>query len=129
MLLDVGDARQFPTTGHRAGYAGLRTRNPPRSGSTIRGAFPARSGNKHFKRALFQSAFEASGTTSKAYYDHRRAQGKNHNAARICLSRHRCDALLAMLKSRGPYRVAAPAPHQRPPPDDGHRDTPRSLPS
>ena len=58
ILLDIGDASQFPTAGHLAAYAGLApvTR---RSGTSIRGEFPARSGNKHLKRALFLSAFPA----------------------------------------------------------------------
>ena len=115
ILLDVGDASQFPTAGHLAAYAGLApvTR---RSGTSIRGEFPARSGNKHLKRALFLSAFAAlrSDPTSKAYYDRKRAQGKKHNAALICLSRRRCDVLFAMLKNREPYR--APTPTREPSP-------------
>ena len=79
---------QFPTAGHLAAYAGLAevTR---RSGTSIRGEFPARSGNKRLKRALFLSAFAAlrSEPVSRAYYDRKRAQGKKHNAALICLSR------------------------------------------
>ena len=115
ILLDVGDATQFPTTAHLAAYAGLApvTR---RSGTSIRGEFPARSGNKHLKRALFLSAFAAlrSDPTSRAYYDRKRAEGKKHNAALISLSRRRCDVLFAMLKNREPYR--APAPTPEPPP-------------
>ena len=115
ILLDVGDATQFPTTAHLAAYAGLApvTR---RSGTSIRGEFPARSGNKHLKRALFLSAFAAlrSDPTSRAYYDRKRAEGKKYNAALISLSRRRCDVLFAMLKNREPYR--APAPTPEPPP-------------
>jgi transposase len=110
ILLDVGDASTFPTPGHLAAYAGLApvTR---RSGSSIRGEFPARSGNKHLKRALFLSAFAALGCdpTSRAYYDRKRAQGKKHNAALICLARRRCDVLHAMLRNRTTYRTPQPA--------------------
>ena len=99
ILLYVGDASQFPTAGHLAAYAGLAevTR---RSGTSIRGEFPARSGNKRLKRALFLSAFAAlrSEPVSRAYYDRKRAQGKKHNAALICLSRRR-DVLFAMLRN------------------------------
>ncbi len=115
ILLDVGDASAFPTAGHLAAYAGLApvTR---RSGTSIRGEFPARSGNKHLKRALFLSAFAAlrSDPTSRAYYDRKRAQGKKHNAALICLTRRRCDVLFAMLKHRQPYRTPAPTPPPMP---------------
>lgn len=111
ILLYVGDASQFPTAGHLAAYAGLAevTR---RSGTSIRGEFPARSGNKRLKRALFLSAFAAlrSEPVSRAYYDRKRAQGKKHNAALICLSRRRRDVLFAVLRNQEPYRVPAPAP-------------------
>ena len=73
ILLDVGDGSSFPTAGHLAAYAGLApvTR---RSGTSIRGEFPARGGNKHLKRALFLSAFAAlrADPTSRAYYDRKR---------------------------------------------------------
>lgn len=111
ILLDVGDASQFPTAGHLAAYAGLApvTR---RSGTSIRGEFPARSGNKHLKRALFLSAFAAlrSDPVSRTYYQRKRDQGKKHNAALICLSRRRCDVLFAMIRNREPYRAPAPTP-------------------
>ena len=51
ILLDVGDASLFPTAGHLAADAGLAPVTH-RSGISIRGEFPARSGNKHLKRAL-----------------------------------------------------------------------------
>ena len=117
ILLDVGDGSSFPTAGHLAAYAGLApvTR---RSGTSIRGEFPARSGNKHLKRALFLSSFAAlrSDPVSRAYYDRKRAQGKKHNAALICLSRRRCDVLYAMLKNREPYRAPTPTPETPKPP-------------
>ncbi len=108
ILLDVGDGSSFPTSGHLAAYAGLApvTR---RSGTSIRGEFPARSGNKHLKRALFLSAFAAlrADPVSRAYYDRKRAQGKKHNAALICLARRRCDVLHAMLKTGTHYQPQA----------------------
>ena len=52
ILLTAGDFSSFPTPGHLAAYAGIApvTR---RSGTSIRGEFPARSGNKQLKNALF----------------------------------------------------------------------------
>lgn len=56
--------------------------------------------------------------TSRAYYDRKRAQGKRHNAALICLARRRTDviyAIYAMLRDRKPYQIPAPAePDSRP---------------
>ena len=59
ILLTIGDASSFNTAGHLAAYAGIApvTR---RSGTSIRGEFPARSGNKQLKNALFRSAWIAS---------------------------------------------------------------------
>lgn len=76
-----------------------------RSGTSIRGEHPARSGNRKLKRALFLSAFAAlHDPTSRAYYDRKRAEGKKHNAALICLARRRCDVLFAILKTKTLYQ-------------------------
>ncbi|WP_435203041.1 IS110 family transposase [Janibacter sp. GS2] len=104
ILLEVGDGSTFPTPGHLAAYAGLApvTR---RSGSSIRGEHPSRSGNKNLKRAMFLAAFAAlHDPTSRTYYDRKRAQGKKHNAALICLARRRCDVIYAMLRDGTPYQ-------------------------
>lgn len=59
VLLAAGDLSAFPPPGHLAAYAGIApvTR---RSGSSIRGEFTARAGNKRLKNALFRSAWVAS---------------------------------------------------------------------
>jgi transposase len=104
ILLEVGDGSAFPTAGHLAAYAGLApvTR---RSGTSIRGEHPPRGGNKQLKRALFLSAFAAlADPTSRAYYDRKRAAGKRHNAALICLARRRVDVLFAMLRDGTTYQ-------------------------
>ncbi|MEU7764750.1 IS110 family transposase [Nocardia sp. NPDC049190] len=110
ILLEVGDATAFATAGHLASYAGIAPITH-RSGSSIRGEHPARSGNHKLKRALFLSAFAAlHDPASRAYYDRKRAEGKKHNAALICLARRRCDVLYAMLHNKQPYRTpTAPA--------------------
>ncbi|HZX03854.1 IS110 family transposase [Kribbella sp.] len=108
ILLEVGDGTAFPTPGHLAAYAGLApvTR---RSGTSIRGEHPARGGNKQLKRAFFLAAFAAlSDPTSRAYYDRKRAQGKKHNAALICLARRRVDVLHAMLRTGSLYQHPTP---------------------
>lgn len=109
LLLDIGDGSAFPTAGHLAAYAGLApvTR---RSGSSIRGEHPSRGGNKHLKRALFLSSFAAlHDPDSRAYYDRKRAAGKKHNAAIICLARRRVDVLHAMLRNGSYYQPRTPA--------------------
>ncbi|UVT27845.1 IS110 family transposase (plasmid) [Rhodococcus pyridinivorans] len=109
ILLEVGDGSAFASAAHLAAYAGIAPVTH-RSGSSIRGEHPARSGNRKLKRALFLSAFAAlHDPTSRAYYDRKRAEGKKHNAALICLARRRCDVLYAMLKNKTFYRTPTAA--------------------
>lgn len=104
ILLEVGDGSAFKSAGHLAAYAGIAPVTH-RSGTSVRGEHPARSGNRKLKRALFLSAFAAlHDPTSRAYYDRKRAEGKKHNAALICLARRRCDVLFAMLKTKTLYQ-------------------------
>jgi transposase len=107
ILTIVGDGSAFPTPGHLAAYAGLApvTR---RSGTSIKGKTRSQRGNHALKSALFLSAFASLGDpTSRAYYDRKRAQGKRHNAALICLARRRVDVLFAMLRDHQPYQHPA----------------------
>ena len=109
ILIEVGDGSAFPSAAHLAAYAGIApvTR---KSGSSIRGEHPARSGNKKLKRALFLSAFAAlHDPTSRAYYDKKRDEKKKHNAALICLARRRCEGIYAMLKNKELYRNPTPS--------------------
>lgn len=107
ILLEVGDGSAFKSAGHLASYAGIAPVTH-RSGSSIRGEHPARSGNTKLKRAFFLAAFASlHDPNSRAYYDRKRAEGKKHNAALICLARRRCDVLYAMLKNREFYREPA----------------------
>lgn len=105
ILTIIGDGSGFPTAGHLAAYAGLApvTRQ---SGTSIRGERSSRRGNRALKKALYLSAFSSlSDPASRAYYDRKRAAGKKHDAALICLARRRVDVLFAMLRDRTPYRA------------------------
>jgi transposase len=104
VLLEIGDISAFPTPGHLAAYAGLAPVTH-RSGSSIKGEHPPKGGNKSLKRAMFLAAFASlSDPASRAYYDRKRAQGKKHNAALICLARRRSDVIYAMLRDKQPYQ-------------------------
>ena len=112
ILLAIGDASAFASASHLAAYAGIApvTR---RSGTSIRGEFPARSGNKRLKNALFYSVWVASNQdpTSKTYYNRKRAEGKRHNAAAVCLARRHCNVIYAMLRDGTYYQPpTTPAP-------------------
>ncbi|MEV4145258.1 transposase [Amycolatopsis sp. NPDC049691] len=110
IFLEVGDASNFASSGHLAAYAGIApvTRS---SGTSSKGEHPARTGSRQLKHAFFLAAFAAlSDPTSRAYYDRKRAEGKKHNAALTCLTRHRCDVLYTMLRNRTHYRHPEPTP-------------------
>lgn len=109
ILTIVGDGTAFPIAAPLAASAGLSpvTR---RSGSSIKAETRSQRGNHALKSALFLSAFASlADPTSRAYYDRKRAQGKRHNAALICLARRRVDVLFAMLRDRTPYQHPTPA--------------------
>ena len=77
------------------------------SGKSINGETKSRRGNHRLKNAMFLAAFASlRSPDSKAFYDRKRAEGKRHNAAVICLARRRCNVILAMLNTRQPYRAA-----------------------
>jgi transposase len=103
ILKTVGDGSTFPTAGHFAAYAGLApvTRQ---SGTSIRGERAPRRGNRTLKTLLYLAAFASlKHPPSRAYYDRKRAQGKNHPAALVCLARRRVDVLYAMIRDHRPY--------------------------
>ncbi len=103
-LAEIGDPNRFANPGRLAAYAGLAPvdRQSGRSHTTRR----SRGGNHRLKDAMFIAAFVATrhDPDARAYYQHKRAQGKKHNAAVICVARRRCNIILAMLKTRTPYQ-------------------------
>jgi transposase len=112
-LTEIGDINRFPTPGHLAAYAGLApvTRQ---SGRSINGETRSRRGNHRLKNAMWLSAFcSLHHNRSRDYYARKRSEGKQHNAAIVCLARRRCDVIHAMLRSGlsygelpGPARLA-----------------------
>jgi transposase len=104
ILAEIGDGSGFASGAKLASYAGLApvTRQ---SGTSLNGEVRSRRGNHRLKNAMFLAAFAAlRDPASKAFYDRKRAEGKKHNAALICLARRRCDVILAMLRNREPYQ-------------------------
>lgn len=118
-----GDLRTFETVDRLASVAGLAP--APRDSGRI-------SGNHHrprrFNRRLMRTCYLAAlsslknSPASRAFYDRKRAEGKNHKQAPIALARRRTNTVWAML--RGPVRTglgrsspdspASPAGHQTP---------------
>jgi len=104
ILAEIGDGSDFASGAKLASYAGLApvTRQ---SGTSLNGESRSRRGNHRLKNAMFLAAFASlRDPASKAFYDRKRAEGKRHNAALICLARRRCDVILAMLRNREHYQ-------------------------
>lgn len=111
-LAEIGDPHRFADGGRLAAYAGLAPVDR-RSGRSINSSSPSRAGNHRLKNAMFLAAFVASqhDPAARAYYQRKRAEGKKHNAAIICLARKRCNIILAMLKTATPYRPPVTKEH------------------
>jgi transposase len=113
ILTEIGDINRFPTPGNLAAYAGLApvTRQ---SGRSLNGETRSRRGNHRLKNAMWLSAFcSLHHNRSRDYYTRKRSQGKQHNAAIVCLARRRCDVIHATLHTGLSYgelpRPARPA--------------------
>jgi transposase len=108
IAVEIGSITRFRTPGHLAAYAGLGP-TPWKSGTSINANIPSRLGNHRLKNALFLAAFASlRHAPSRTYYDRKRAEGKRHNQALLCLARRRVDVLHAMLSHGTPYRSPAP---------------------
>ena len=109
-LAEIADPHRFADGGRLAAYAGLAPTDW-QSGRSHTARKP-RGGNHRLKNALFTAAFVAAqhDPDARAYYQRKRAQGKRHNAAVVCVARRRCNIILAMLKTQTPYQPPQPLP-------------------
>ena len=107
-LAEIGDPHRFADGSRLAAYAALAPIDwqSGRSATTRK----PRGGNHRLKNAMFTAAFIATqhDPDARAYYQRKRAEGKRHNAAVICVARRRCNIILAMLKTQTPYQPPQP---------------------
>ena len=107
-LAEIGDPHRFANGARLAAYAALAPvdRQSDRTATTRK----PRGGNHRLKNAMFTAAFVATqhDPAARAYYQTKRAEGKRHNAAVICVARRRCNIILAMLKTQTPYQPPQP---------------------
>ena len=109
ILAEIGDGTRFADGDRLASYAGLAP-VARQSGKSLNAESKSRRGNHRLKNAMFLAAFASLRTPeSKAFYDRKRAEGKRHNAALICLARRRCNVILAMIRTEQPYVAGGPA--------------------
>jgi transposase len=87
IAVEIGSISCFRTPSHLAAYAGLGP-TPWRSGTSINSNVPSRFGNHRLRTPWFWAAFDSlRHEPSRSYYDRKRAQGKRHNQAVLCLAR------------------------------------------
>ncbi len=97
---EVGDGSAFASSGHLAAYVGIAPVTH-RSGRSIKGQHPARSGNHKLKRAFFLSAYIAQhDPASRAYCDRKRGQRARNTTPRS--SARRRYVIDATLKPKSP---------------------------
>jgi transposase len=107
IAVEIGCIRRFRTPAQLAAYAGLGP-TPWQSGTSLHTTTSTRFGNHRLKNALFLAAFSSlRHAPSRTYYDRKRAQGRRHAQAVLCLARRRVDVLHAMLSHGVPYRPPA----------------------
>lgn len=101
----------FPTAEHLAASARLAPVTK-RSGTSIRGKYLNRGGEKHLEYALFLAAFTSLRADAgyRAYYDRKRAEGKKLNAALVCLARGKTDDPFALITDQRRSTPSVPAP-------------------
>ena len=104
ILMCVGDLSAFETPAQLASYAGICPQQRL-SGVSINSSGPNRGGNKALKNALWYCAFASikNHERSRQYYDRKRAEGKRHNAAVMCLARRKCNVIFALMKNMAFY--------------------------
>jgi hypothetical protein len=70
--------------------------------------------HRQLRRIFYLSALTAIGTCprSRAYYDKKRDEGKNHHQALLALARRRINVLWALLRDHTTYQPADPAAQQ-----------------
>ena len=106
IIIAETSGKTFTSAAALSSYAGLAP-TTRKSGTSIKSERVSHSGNKRPKRALFPSAFASIrfDSTSQAYYDRKRAQGKRHNKALIELAHRRLTVLFAIIRDGSLYDV------------------------
>lgn len=106
-----GEMTAFGSVDRLAGYAGLAP--VPRDSGRVHGNLRR---PRRYHRGLLRACYLAASaslphcTTSKTYYQRKRAEGKRHEQALLCLARRRLNVLWAMLRDHADYHASPPLP-------------------
>jgi len=110
---EIGVLERFPSEASLALYVGMACLSH-QSGQLSR-ARASRQVNRRAKAALMIALARhiEQVPESKAYYERKRAEGKQHNQALRALGRHLIRVLWAMVQHHRDYDVRSPAPHPK----------------
>lgn len=107
-ILVTTGGKTFASAAHLAAYAGIAPVSR-RSGSSLKAEYASKRGNKRLKDALYQSASSSLfHPPSRRYYERKKAEGRHHTQAILCLARRRVDVLYAMMRDGTVYQSPTP---------------------
>jgi hypothetical protein len=110
LLVHTAGMTEYDSPTKLAAHAGLAPVS--RDSGTVSGNHrTARRYHRRLRHILWMAAFTAAREcpTSRAYYEKKRAEGKNHRQAVLALARRRVDVLWALIRDRKTFSRPAPA--------------------
>lgn len=112
ILAEIGDINRFSNSNKLAQFSGIA---PLRLSSSGKGKEVAtKQGNRRLQSTIYFLAIQMIQVSTKgtprnpvvrAYYEKRKAEGKNSQQALICISRHLINIIYAILKNGTEYRM------------------------
>ena len=116
LLVAIGDLDQVGSADRLAAYAGLAPVPNDSGKRTGRLRTPVRY-HRALRRVMYLAALTAirCSPQDRAYYQRKRAEGKRHVQAVICLARRRTNVLWALLRDNRTWQPQPPIkPHDQP---------------
>jgi transposase len=108
VLLTISDAGSSRTAGHLTAHAGIAPSRGVPGRPSEENSLPGRATNNSRTHFSDPCGLPPATPSSKAYWNRKRAEGKNHNAVVVCLARRRCDVIHSVLRNGTLYEEKAP---------------------
>lgn len=107
LLAEIGDIRRFPEPEKLVAFAGIDARVYQTGEFTADHAHMSKRGSPYLRHALWQAASMAimHDPELRAYYQHKRAEGKHHGTALGAICRKLLMRIYIVLKEQRPYQV------------------------
>lgn len=107
ILAEIGDVQRFDTAEKLVAYAGIDAAVYQTGQFEAKEMHMSKRGSPHLRHALWQAAFVASqhDPELQAYYQRKRAEGKDHGVALGAVCRKLLNRIYVVLKEQRPYIV------------------------